>query len=267
MANTIKKQKPRPKRVVYGKMEDKPDTEQQLFRLEAELFKRRNTFIKEMDKWKVSHKGKRPVDTSCEIWSQMLDILFMYARSMILKRNKKNKKFTEMEEIEDKAIEAALRFMNQYNRREDFKVDASFAGALKFKIIEVLYGGDEDFHVSLNQIISENSNTELMDSLSTKMHLFLTPETLTPEEIALKQSNIEIIDEVLFELDKEIGKDSRLAFLARLYLTIILRVPRTRHIKRMFMEKWATDYKTERVLESVVLEVYNRLGGRDIDGK
>ena len=69
------------------------------------------------------------------------------------------------------------------------------------------------------------------------------------------------IKEVLDELDQEIGPNSRLAFLSRLYLLINLRVPRTRHIRRLFMENWVDDYKTEQVLESTVLEVFNRYGG------
>ena len=82
---------------------------------------------------------------------------------------------------------------------------------------------------------------------------------VTSEEMLLKESPKDIIHEVLKELDEEIGHDSLLAFKVRLYLTIILRSPKTRHIKRLFLEHWAGDYKTEQVLESTVLEIYNRL--------
>lgn len=257
----VKVRKPRQKRVVYGKMEDKPKTEQQLFKLESNLFKYRKQFKKDIAQWKLHPlESECPVDKSAAVWSQMLEIVFMYARSMILKRNKKKKMFTEMEDIEDKAIEAALLFMNQYNRREDFTVDASFAGALKYKIIEVLYGGKDDYHLSLNSMISDSNNTELMDSLASKMHNFITPNAQTPEEYILTQSNKDVVSEVLDELDEVVGKDSRLAFLLRLYLVISLRCPKTRHIKRIFIEHWADDYKTEQVLESTILELHNRLG-------
>jgi hypothetical protein len=72
----------------------------------------------------------------------------------------------------------------------------------------------------------------------------------------------DIIGEILEELDEEVGANSKLAFLARLYLIINLRVPRTRHIKRLFIENWASEYKVEQVLESTVLEVFNRYGGK-----
>lgn len=249
-----------PKRQFYGTIEEKPPTEQKLFALQDQLFAERKKYKKAMEAWaKNPSKSKKPIDGSSKIWSEMLEICFNYSKSMILKRNKGNK-FMEPEDVEDKAIDAAISFMNQFLKREDFEVGASFAGLIKFKIVEILYKGREDYHVSLNQIISDDSKTELIDSLGAgNLQSVICSNVNNPEEMLLKESPKDIIHEVLKELDEEIGHDSLLAFKVRLYLTIILRSPKTRHIKRLFLEHWAEDYKTEQVLESTVLEIYNRL--------
>ena len=249
-----------PKREFYGTIAEKPPTEQKLFALQSQLFEERKKYKKAIEQWiKNPSKFKKPVDGSSKVWSEMLEICFNYANSMILKRNKGNK-FMEPEEVEDKAIDAAISFMNQFLRREDFEVGASFAGLIKFKIVEILYKSREDYHVSLNQIISDDSKTELIDSLSSSnSQSIICSNAANPEEMLLKETPKEIIHEVLKELDDEVGHDSLLAFKVRMYLTIILRSPKTRHIKRLFLEHWAEDYKTEQVLESTILEIYNRL--------
>lgn len=255
-----KKQKKLQIRQVYGKLEDKPQTEQELFKLEKELYEKRADYKKKIEEWKKNpNTNNAPLDESLQVWSKMLGIVFMYAKSMILKRNKKKQMFTEMEDIEDKAIEAALVFMNQYNRRDDYKVDASFAGALKFKIIEVLYGGREDNHVSINQIVDIQNETELLDASFGKVNLFMTPNIDEPTTFIEKQTVWDVISGVLDELEEVLGKGSRIVFLVRLYLVIVFRNSRIRHTKRLFLDTWAKDYKIEQVLESSVLEVFNRL--------
>lgn len=243
----------------YGTIEEKPPTEQALFALQKELFAKRKEYKEAIEEWAKNPEGPKPVNGASKVWSKMLEICFSYSKSMILKRNTGGK-FMEPEDVDDKAIDTALAFMNQYLRREDFVVEASFAGLIKFKIIETLYKGREDYHISLNQIISDDSKTELIDGLTdSNYQSILCTNFGNPEEDVLKETPKEIIHEVLKELDEELGHDSVLAFKARLYLTIILRSPKTRHIKRLFLEHWADDYRTEQVLETTVLELHNRL--------
>ena len=247
------------KRQFYGTIAEKPPTEQELFALQSQLFAERKKYKKAMDIWIKNPSKPKPVDGSSKVWSKMLEICFNYAKSMILKRNKGNK-FMEPEDVEDKAIDAAMSFMNQYLRREDFEVGASFAGLIKFKIVEILYKGREDYHVSLNQIISDDSKTELIDSLGANNYQsIICSEIDNPEEQLFRETPKEIIHNVLNELDEEIGHDSLLALKVRMYLTIILRSPKTRHIKRLFLEHWADNYQTEQVLESTILEIHNRI--------
>lgn len=243
----------------YGTIAEKPPTEQELFALQTQLFEARDAYKKAMEEWAQNPELPKPQNGASQIWSKMLEICFNYSKSMILKRNTGGK-FMEPEDVEDKAIDTALAFMNQYLRRDDFVVEASFAGLIKFKIIETLYKGREDYHISLNQIISDDSKTELIDGLSSNnFQSILCSDIDNPEDIVLRETPKEVIHNVLNELDEELGHNSILAFKARLYLTIILRSPKTRHIKRLFMEHWANDYRTEQVLETTVLELHNRL--------
>lgn len=244
----------------YGSLDKKPATEQELFSLQEEFLNRRDKYDKEVQEWIKDTSKPKPVDTSIEIWSKMLAIIYNYAASLIKKRNT-GKKYTEPDEISDKAFEAAFKFMSAYNRRPNFAIGASFAGNLMWKVLEAT---SEDKKISLNQPTSYDAQLELLDTLQedTFTHVGgLRNLSSNPEE-AFIANNEDIIGEILNELDQEVGKKSKLAFLARLYLIINLRVPRTRHIKRLFLENWAQEYKVEQVLESTVLEVFNRYGGR-----
>ena len=243
----------------YGSIDDKPDTEKELFYLQEEFFEKRDKYDKEVQEWIKDTSKPKPVDTSTEPWSKMLDIVYNYAASLV-KKATKGKKYIDPDDVSDKALEAAYRFMSAYNRKPDFAIGASFAGNLRWKVVEVMH---EDNLISLNQPTSYDAQAELLDTLSEDdfTHIGgLRSIMRSPENILIEQDE-NIIGEVLGELDEEIGKDSKLAFLARLYLLINLRVPRTRHIKRLFLENWAQDYKTEQVLETTMLEVYNRYGG------
>lgn len=243
----------------YGSLDKKPATEQELFLLQEEFLNRRDDYDRKVQEWIKDTSKPKPVDTSLEIWSKMLAIIYNYAASLIKKRNT-GKKYIEPDDIADKAFEAAFKFMSAYNRRPDFAIGASFAGNLMWKVLEAT---SEDKKISLNQPTSYDAQLELIDTLQEDdfTHIGgLRNVSLNPEDIYIT-NNENIIGEILDELDQEVGKSSKLAFLARLYLLINLRVPRTRHIKRLFLENWAQEYKVEQVLESTVLEVFNRYGG------
>lgn len=243
----------------YGSLDKKPATEQELFLLQEEFLNRRDDYDRKVQEWIKDTSKPKPVDTSLEIWSKMLAIIYNYAASLIKKRNT-GKRYIEPDDIADKAFEAAFKFMSAYNRRPDFAIGASFAGNLMWKVLEAT---SEDKKISLNQPTSYDAQIELIDTLQEDnfTHIGgLRNVSLNPEDVYIT-NNENIIGEILEELDQEVGKSSKLAFLARLYLLINLRVPRTRHIKRLFLENWAQEYKVEQVLESTVLEVFNRYGG------
>lgn len=255
----------------YGEISDKPPTEQELFALQTQLFVERKEYQEEYKEYKkvldeCLEKGQLPeidppVDRSRETWSKMLEIMYQYTRSCILKRNKK-KKFMEPEEVADKSISAALSFMSQYNKNPDFYVGASFAGMVKWKIVEALYKYQtEDDHLSLNQVINDDGAKEIGENMTYEDSVIKSNsiDYMSPEEAIISENNENIIITIMNELDEVIGHSSKNAFLARLYLLIFLRSPRTRHSKRLFMERWGKDHQVEQVLESTILELHQRL--------
>lgn len=255
----------------YGEVEDKPETEQKLFALQAEYFKKRIEYRKKLEAWQKKSdaaykKGKepplKPYDESKDVWSEMLSELYGYVRSCILQRC--TKKFMEPEDVSDKAMEASVRFMQQYIKRPDFVVGASFAGMFNMKIVEVLYKDkDEDQHVSLNALIGD-SNSEFGDTqYRNNFHNFMYGDRdveYSPEDVCFNETIEDVVDDLFGELDTVV-EDSRLQFLARLYVGVLLQGPKTRHIKRLFLETWCKEFKIEQALEATSLELYNRLSG------
>lgn len=259
------------KKGFYGTVDEKPPTEQELFALQTQLFIERDQYKKEYAAYSEALKSAlksgrelkvpKPVDHSRDTWSKMLEIMYQYTRSCILKRNKK-KKFMEPEDVSDKAISAALAFMSQYNKNPDFYVGASFAGMVKWKIVEALYKYQtEDDHLSLNQIISDDGQKEIVENMTYEDNAIScsSNDYLSPEEKVIAMDNGSIYNSVVRELDEIIGHDSKNAFLTRLYLLIILRGPRTRHSKRLFIERWGKEHQTEQILEASLLELHQRM--------
>lgn len=220
----------------YGDFESKPETEQQLLLLQDKYLRTRDP----------------------KLWEEMYNLCQKYMRSLLLKQLK-NGKFMDPEEVEDRTTQATLSFMSQYKRRPDFEVGASFAGMMRFKVLEVLGKKPQDYQVSLNFNVNEEG-TELVDILdSSKLKGGVNWQDYSPEKKFTGISIKETISNVLSEFDEAIEYDPKLEVLARLYLTLYLRKPRSRHAKRVFLDRWAPDFRTERVLERVVLEVYNAI--------
>lgn len=180
-------------------------------------------------------------------------------RSLILQRIK-GKNFVEPEIIDEQTTSATLAFMSQYLTRPEFEVGASFAGMMKWKIIEVLYKGKNPKSnggepISLQYEINDDGKSTLEDLIPANDVVY------SPEENALKRCPYDIIEEILNELDETL--DCKNSFyiktIVRLYILLCLRHPKNRHAKKMFLDKWSKEYKIERLINYVILELRNRL--------
>lgn len=221
----------------YGNIEDKPQIEQNLQALQTDYYATND--IKEKQK----------------IWSQMFVLTQVYAKSLIMKRMK-GVRYESPEEIDDKANQTALAFMSQYCYRKGFKCGASFAGMISPKILESLYGHcKEDQVMSLNKTIG-TSDKEIGDAQE-----FFGFKSIyeQPDEFAqvITTSLREILDKLLVEFDSEVEDESR-RFKLRAYLQILLRKPRNKHSKLLFLRNFC-DKKDIDVIRLFELELYNRL--------
>lgn len=216
----------------YGSIEDKPTSEQILFAAQQ----------------KYLNEGRDP-----KVWSEMFNICWPYMQSLIKKRQI-GKKFIEKDDLDDKTTAATLAFMSQYLTNPEFEVGASFAGMMSFKIIEVMYKqSTDDKTISLSTEINDDGKNTIEDLISAERVGWVSPE-----DDVCRVDPTEIIDEVLKELDDVIDS-FYLKTVVRAYVLLSLKQPKNRHAKRLFLLKWATDLKTERLIEYVILTIHNRL--------
>jgi hypothetical protein len=225
-----------------GKLEDKPEMEQTLFRLQEKFYNPEST-PEEKD----------------QAWSDMLGNCQAYSKSLILKRIKGHK-FVDPDVIWDKATHTALQFMSQYKNRPGFHVGASFAGMINWKVMEALYKDwPEDSHLSLSRIIGQDGND--LESMQERIHFenVFGMDYGTPEGSISKLVLDNTITEILQELDSGYEYDKRIMIIVRVFLSIILKKPRNKHVKSCFLKKYANDYKTKKVLDLFLLEFHKRL--------
>ena len=226
----------------YGNLEDKPQIEQNLQALQKEYYSTND------------YKEKQ------KIWSEMFVLTQVYAKSLIMKRMK-GIRYESPEDIDDKANQTALSFMSQYCYRKGFKCGASFAGMISPKILESLYGySKEDQNISLNKTIG-SSNKELADAQEFFGFRPLYEQRDGIDDV-LSVSLKEIFDQLLLEFDKEVEEESR-RFKLRAYLEILLRKPRNKHSKLLFLKNFC-DKKDLDLIRLFELELYNRLQECDI---
>lgn len=194
-----------------------------------------------------------------QVWKEMFDIMIKYARSLTLKINK-GKVYLEPEHVLGVATDAAIKIMERYADPE-FKITHSFAGLLKWKVIESLYGGwEEEANLSLNYVFQEDSSTKTeLGDLQSKIHA----NSLTPElTVELKEDEIanltHTLDNIIKEYD-EACNSYRASILGRTYLLLWLRKSKIRHAPALFKKYIELSPKEEEILDLLLLEIRNRL--------
>jgi len=185
-------------------------------------------------------------------------LLKAYARSLALKEIK-TKIYLEPDHIEGVAVEAVLKLFNQY-RKPGWKVWGSFAGALRWKVVEALYqDAEEESSKSLNLYIGDDSTRELGDILEKIGATVLWKQDGDdPQDAFLRNHNSSAAE--VFEILKEATEalPYRLSLLFHAYLLIRLRRPKTRLTLPAFKE-FFLDAKAEEAFELLLLEIRNRV--------
>jgi hypothetical protein len=209
-------------------------------------------------------------------WREMFEIMIKYARSLTLKVNK-GKVYLDPEHVLAVATDSAIKIMSRYDQIVDpnkpvdpnappvvpstFRIEHSFGGLLRWKVLESLYGNwEEEAHLSLNAIIGDDSGnkTELGD-LQDKMGLKALGPQFTVEMDETKLEDLrKSIRSILVEFD--IAVDSyRLSLAARLYLLLTLRKSKIRQSANLFKQFIQLAPKEEQALDLLLLEIRNRL--------
>ena len=206
----------------------------------------------------IAAKKKKAEDLDVP-WTEMFETMIKYARSLTLKVNK-GKVYLDPEHVLAVATDSAIKIMERYNQ-PSFRIEHSFGGLLRWKVLESLYGNwEEESHVSLNTIIGDDSGnkTELGD-LQDKMHLQPLGAQFTVEIDESKLENLtESIQAILTEFDMAVDS-YRLSMFARLYVLLTFRKSKVRQSINLFKQFIKLDPKEEQVLDLLLLEIRNRL--------
>lgn len=107
-----------------------------------------------------------------QAYQKMFSIIVQYSRSIILKMTK-GKKFLDPDYVMDKAIDSTIKFFEQYEKNPLFRIDFSFGGVLRYKVLECLYGPEirkMDSVVSINSYVG-SENIDELESLQEKLDM------------------------------------------------------------------------------------------------
>jgi hypothetical protein len=197
-------------------------------------------------------------------YQEMFNIIVQYSRSIILKMTK-GKKFLDPDFVMDKAIDSTIKFFEQYEKNSTFRIDFSFGGVLRYKVLECLYGPEvrkTDAVVSINSYIGGDDTDEL-ESLQEKLDM--RPVWSSELEITdpvykmyhTEETVMNTVFSVIRDLYKTIPKKRDIIII----LIALLHTFRKMKSKTFdeFREKYLTSNELRDTYEMSILEIRNRL--------
>jgi hypothetical protein len=226
----------------------KPPTEAKLSELQAQYLETRD----------LQHYTENP------FYQEMFRELVPYVRSLTLKQTT-GKIYLPPEVVEDAAIEATMKFMEQY-RKPEFKAHSSFAGYLHFKILETLYSAKkvrEDRVLSLNTTLedSSSSNKTEVEELVARLNIrsVFSPEggdkTTSDPSLYLFREEEDIIHSASSVLTDVFKSSASLIEAIKLAIGLLLFVRKTRFAKY----QTSLNEKEREALDLCILELKRRL--------
>ena len=182
-----------------------------------------------------------------------------YARSILLKEIKRKGIVFPPEKVEELATDSTLLLMNQYTK-EGWKISASFAGALRWKVVESLYGDSKgEMNYSLNRTFSEDSNAkEMLDLMSNSNTPWYNHTSQDPADEVAENENtaIEEVRTLVAQAYDILPYKVYLKFLP--WLLLKLRKPRIRNVMMQFSRIFLNS-KEEEAFDLLLLEMRNRI--------
>jgi hypothetical protein len=214
--------------------------EQKLFLLQDKYYKEKN------------------IEKRKKIWSDMFLLVQKYSKSLILKKIK-GRKYVEPDEVDDQATQTALSFMSQYVYRSGYHVGASFAGMINPKILETLYKySKEDQNYSLSNILGD-TNLELEDMIEkVGFESLYNNEYDNPGDFIDKVSLNKVLNSIIKEFNEEVD-DEILRFKLASDIQILLRKPKNKHARPMFLKHITADKREYDIINLFEYELQKRL--------
>jgi len=208
------------------------------------------------EKWRINNDMKA--------YQEMFQIIVQYSRSIILKMTR-GKKFLNPDFVFNKAIDVTIKFFEQYETNPKYWVDFSFAGLLRYKVLECLYGPKEkkiDDILSLNSYCSDElGGDKEMETMQSFLHMKPAwGSTLDIEDPVYKMYYTEeaTIATVLSVIHDMYNTDFSNRDIMVLLVAFIQTFRKTKTLP-LFMEKFFTTTEIKEAYELAMLEIRNRL--------
>lgn len=201
-----------------------------------------------------------------KVFEEYFLLLRTYTRSLTLKQIKRKNLFLPPERVDELCTDATLALLDQYNKPH-WKIGSSFAGVIRFKIMEAMWGhANDDMNSSLNLTFSDDKDSkEILDvigsgsALPWDMSEYGKEKTSdNPADILVSTSNVSY-DEV-----KSLIEECYIDLPYRLYLRFVpwlvlqFRKPKTKNIYSLFNRLYLTN-KEENAFDMLLLELHNRI--------
>lgn len=201
------------------------------------------------------------LDPECdpEIKNRYFLTMKYYSRSLLLKEIKRKGIILPPEKVEELSIDATLLLMRQYDK-EGWRIGASFAGALRWKVVEALYSSSkEEMTYSLNKSFTDDVNSkEVLDLMSAANTPWYKTISDDPADEVINQHNA-AVDEIRTLIDQAYQLLPYRLYIRFLpWLLLRLRRPKTKNIMTTFSKLYLSS-KEEEAFEILLLEMRNRI--------
>lgn len=239
----------------------KPETEIKLEELQDKYL----GVVKRGEDGKVIPPAKDDLEYK-QVLNDFFGLMQVYARSLVLKELKRKRLFYEPQDVDGAADEAALLLMRQYNK-PSFCIRASFAGALRFKVLEALYKyANEDKTYSLNKVISSSNSSNSVNGAHELQDITASLGATNPwgssyvdpasEYFNSYNAAVVEVQNILDIADKSFNVYESLVF--RCWLLLKFRRPHAKNIDSRFNSLFLNEKET-RAFELLFMEIRNRI--------
>lgn len=199
-----------------------------------------------------------------KVFEEYFLLLRTYARSIALKEIKRKNIFLQPERVDEICTDATLLLVNQY-KKEGWTIGSSFAGVLRWKVIEAMYKhANEEMVYSLNNTFTgDKEGKEILDVMGLNEDRNWTIVTGSNEEddpadLAVNYINVSFdeINEIIDIAYEILPYSTFVRFL--LWLLLFFRKPKSRNTQLAFKNFFIKE-REEEAFDVILLEVRNKI--------
>lgn len=199
-----------------------------------------------------------------KIFSDYFLLLRNYARSLALKEIKRKNIYLLPERVDEICTDATILLLNQY-RKEGWSVGSSFAGVLRWKVIEAMYKqANDEMHYSLNtNFNNDDNNKEFLDVIglgSEKNWTVVAGNSIedSPSESVINEVNVAFneVNVIIDEAYDILPYNLYIKFVP--WLVLKFRKPKSRNSQTTFTD-WFLTSREEDAFDLLFLEIRDRI--------